>query len=246
MSDVSGQWSIGLVVEAPVDANAARILVDRVLRARVEWIDDDSMLEHLRRFRGIEPGSGVTYWKKVRTLAEAHGVHKHGHFSGEPSAPDAQAARRALLLFSKLGMPNAVVLLRDADDQPERRDGLEQARKEPIHASCIAIGVAEPEREAWLVAGFQPRDNDERQALARERQRLGFDPCLEPQSLRGEGKRSAKTALSNLTSGDHERQRQCLVDTPLEHLRERGTDCGLEAFLNELEERVVSAFMGRS
>jgi hypothetical protein len=239
MSDSSNLGSIGLVVEAPADADAARILVDRVLRARRSWIDEET-LEHLRSWRGIEPDSAVTHWKQVRALAKAHEVSGHGLFSGEPGAPDARAARRALLLFTKLGMTDAVVLLRDADDQSERRIGLEQAREGSRHRDVVAIGVAEPEREAWVLAGFQPRDEAERSALARERQRLGFDPCREPQSLRGDDKRSAKTALAALTRDDCERERQCLADTPLEHLRERGAGCGLEEFLDELAARVAS------
>lgn len=238
MSDAASPRSIGLVVEAPADAQTARVLVDRVLLAHADWIDD-SLLEHHRAFRGIEPDSLVTHWKKVPALAKAHGVRSHGHFSGEPGAPDANAARRALLLLTKLGMPDAVVLLRDADDQPERRVGLRQAREGSIHESRIAIGVAEPEREAWLLAGFQPRNDQERATLAGERQRLGFDPCLEPHSLRGEGKRSAKTALTALTRDDREREHQCLADTPLERLHERGASCGLAEFLDELRTRVA-------
>jgi hypothetical protein len=201
------------------------------------------MLESVRSWRGVEPESAVTYWKHVRALAKTHHVRSHGHFSDEPAAPDAQAARRALMLFAKLGMTDAVVLLRDADDQPERCTGLRQARDSSPHRDRIAVGVAEPEREAWLVAGFQPRDDHERSALAQERQRLGFDPTLEPKSLRGDGKRSAKTALATLTVRDHERQRQCLADTPLEHLRERGASCGLAAFLDEIELRVAPAIV---
>lgn len=243
MSDASHPRSIGLVVEAPADAETARTLVDRVLRARRSWADDDDMLEHLRSWRGIAPDSPVTYWKHVRALATAHDVRSHGHFSGEPGAPDAQAARRALVVLAKLGMTDAVVLLRDADHQPERRVGLEQARNGSPHRERIAVGVAEPEREAWVLAGFQPRDAGEHATLGRERQRLGFDPCLAPHSLRGDDKRSAKTALATLTAGDLERQRLCLADTPLEHLRERGTSCGLTVFLEELATRVAPAIV---
>ena len=244
MSDALDPRSIGLVVEAPADAQSARILIDRVLRAHADWIDD-SMLDYLRVWRGIEPESLVTYWKKIPALARAHAIRSHGHFSDEPAAPDAHAARRALLLFTKLGMTDAVVMLRDADAQPERRTGLEQARESSPHHDRIAIGVAEPEREAWLVAGFQPRDDDERATLASERQRLGFDPCLTPQSLRGDEKRSAKKVLATLTASSRDRQHQCLAETPLEHLCERGEACGLAAFIDDLKTRVAPAIVRR-
>jgi hypothetical protein len=190
MSDASNPRSIGLVAEAPADAETARILVDRVLRARRSGIDD-AMLDSLRGWRGVEPGSTVTYWKHVRALAKAHGVRSHGHFSGEPGAPDAQAGRRALLLFTKLGMTDAVVLLRDADDQPERRTGLQEARDASPHCDRIAVGVAEPEREAWILAGFHPRDEAERSTPASRQRSSGLARGVRFRSLRDRARAQA-------------------------------------------------------
>ncbi|MEX1366540.1 MAG: hypothetical protein AB1Z98_25675 [Nannocystaceae bacterium] len=242
MSEPAQPRAIGLVVEAAADEQTARILTDRVLVASRDWVDEPT-LEALRQFRGIGPGSEATLWKEVRGLAREHGVRKHGHFSGEPGAPDAQAARRALILFHKLGMPDAVVLVRDADAQPQRRRGLSQARGESPHSSRVAVGVAIPEREAWVLAGFEPRDDDEVQALAHERRRLGFDPSDQPERLGGDGKRSAKTALRNLSGGNRDRERECLDRTPLESLRRRGARCGLSELLDELRTRVVPSIV---
>ena len=242
MSEAASVRSIGLIVEAAADAQVVRTLVDRLLIEAREWVEP-SLLDGLRCWRGAEPETAVTYWKKVRGLARKYNVRSHGHFSGEPGAPDAQAARRALLLFKKLGMVDALVLLRDADDQPERLKGLVQARDESPMADRIAIGVAIPEREAWVLVGYLPSDETERQALAEERARLGFDPSRYPERLRGEGQRSAKLALVNLTRGHHDREVECLEATPISYLRERGARCGLAAFLGEIEQTIVPAIL---
>lgn len=201
------------------------------------------MLDAYRRWRGAEPHQTVTYWKKIPGLAKKHGVVSHGHFAGEAGTFDARAARKALLLFKKLGMPDAVVLMRDADDQPQRLEGLEQARELFANADRIAVGVAIPEREAWILAGFSPTGDEEQRALARERRRLGFDPSRYPERLRGEGKRSAKQALANLVGDEREREAQCLRSTPISRLRERGSQCGLTRFLDEIEQRIVSTIV---
>lgn len=93
--------------------------------------------------------------------------------------------------------------------------------------------------DIWL--GSSP--DKERQALARERERLGFDPSRQPEYLRGEGGRSAKRALANLTEGKREREAQCVASTPIEHLRQRGRRCGLAVFLDEIEQKVVPAIV---
>lgn len=237
-------YSIGLVVEAPDDGRTATTLVDRCLLERIEWLEPEH-LPHIRAWRGIEPGTELTAWKHVTTLVKEHRVMPMGFFDGNPGEHDARLARRVLLLFAKLGMPDLVVLVHDADDRPERRDGFEQARSGTGLAERIVIGIANPEREAWIIAGFVPCDEREQHALASERQRLGFDPTLHPHELRGNGKRSAKTALANLLGDDRQREHGCLTEPSLEHLRQRGEHTGLAAFLDEIEERVIPVISGR-
>jgi hypothetical protein len=212
-------YSIGLVVEAAADGATTATLVDRCLVEHIEWLE----AEHL-----------------------PHRVEvPMGFFDGRPAKHDARMARRALLLFAKLGMPDLVVLVHDADDRPERREGFEQARNDTPLPERIVIGIANPEREAWVIAGFVPCDEREQNAVASERQRLGFDPSLHPHELRGNGKRSAKTALANLLDDD-QREHRCLTEPPLAHLRQRGEHTGLTAFLNEIEERIVPVIGGQS
>jgi len=237
-------YSIGLVVEAPADARTTTTLVDRCLVEGIEWLEAEH-LEHFRSWRGIEPGLAFTVWKHVTMLAKRYRVVPMGRFDGDPGEHDARKARRALLLFAKLGMPDVVVLVHDADDRPDRRAGFEQARNGTPLPARIVIGIANPEREAWVIAGFVPCDDREQGALASERQRLGFDPTLHPHELRGNDKRSAKTALENLLGGDDHREHRCLTEPSLAHLRERGQQSGLAAFLEEIDERVVPVISGR-
>lgn len=237
----TGPRTVGLLVEAPADAQTVRILVDRALQQAADWLTEE-LVEHQRAWRGLEPETSVSYWKDVRKLCNQYGVRGvkvHGRFGDESRAPDAYAARRALVLFEWLGMPDTVVLVRDADDQPERARGLTQARELSGHPDRVAIGVANPEREAWHIAGFCPCAPEEHAALRAERQRLGFDPTERSHQLRGEGKRSAKLALRALTHDDRDRERRCLTEPTLEMLSARGSGNGLADFLVEVRDRVV-------
>lgn len=236
----SPTFSIGLVVEAAADEETTQLLVDRTLSTSVPWATEE-LLGSLRGWRGIEPETSVTYWKNVPELARQQGlsINTHGHFDGKPGAPDARAARRALLLFKRTGMPDAIILVRDADNQTRRLRGLQQARAEAANPERIAIGVARPEREAWILAGFEPLDQRERSALADQRRELGFDPTREPHRLGGHGKREAKAILGRLVHGDRERVSEILHTCSLETLEERGKRCGLTDFLEEVRDRVA-------
>jgi hypothetical protein len=135
-------------------------------------------------------------------------------------------------------------LVRDADNQPERLTGLRQARVDPKHyikPERVAIGVATPEREAWCLCGFIATSDPEHDELKAQHQRLGFDPTKRPHLLRGKAELNAKPVLKALTLGDYNREQDCL-ETPLEHLREHGGECGLTEFLAELRDRVVPCF----
>lgn len=225
-----------LFIEAAADEATTSHLVDRQIGETLGR--STASLDDRRAWQGIEPGTTATLWRRVKDLAQQHGVRAHGRFDASRRPPDAQAGRRALLLVEKLRCGDVVVLVRDADDQPERYTGLDLARKESASKDRVVIGVASPEREAWLLAGFVPNNANEQQTLDAERQRLGFDPTLYPERLGGRGKRDAKVALENVTSGRHDRERICIEETPLATLRLRGEGSGLAAFLAEVEQRL--------
>ncbi len=232
-----------VISEARADFTTATELADRVLSERIEWLDEE-MLEHQRQWVGELPAGFHLYWQTISGRARELGIRVHGHFDGEPGLPDAQAARRAIAYVRRLLAPlDAIVLIRDTDDQLIRKQGLEQARNADSHARSIILGVAICERESWVVSGFQATNEHEVERLQQETQRLGWNPCLNSHQLTA-GKdntatKSPKRVLAALTGSEWPRERECWTDTPLATLRERGTENGLAEFLTEVADRLV-------
>ena len=233
---------IAVVHEAPADYQTATELADRILLEAIDWLDED-LLAHQREWLAETPAGEPLTWRGIKHLARDRGIRAHGHFGGEPALPDAAAARRAILfLLSAVPDLAAIVLIRDQDDEPERKDGLEQARAEDNSGIPIVVGLAIVERECWVLSGFDPRGNDESARLDMERQRLGFDPRLRSHELTAckndQADRSPKRVLRHLSGNDHDRERRCWRETSLANLRDRGADNGLVAYLDEIRERL--------
>ncbi|NBC16011.1 MAG: hypothetical protein GVY18_01705 [Bacteroidetes bacterium] len=130
--------------------------------------------------------------------------------------------------------------MRDADNQPERRKGLIQARRQFEREELrVVVGVAIPNREAWVLNGFLPTDDREHALVADFRRELGFHPCEDADRLTAThktDKKSAKRVLRVLVAESAEREASCWKQTPLERLVERGAETGLRDFLSEVEE----------
>lgn len=237
--------SIVVVCEAPPDQQTACALADRVVCEQVEWIEVEH-LPNLRAWRGERPNEFCFLWTRIPRLAEKKGLKLFGHFQGEPGEIDAHVARKALTLCKLLRPPlHAVMLIRDADDQPERRHGLEQARSLNIVKAPVVIGLAEPKRECWILAGFDPDDDTENAKLETEREHLGFDPRHHSAKLAAkpdDAKKSAKRVLNALCDRDRERENRCVKATSLDILRDRGRENGLTMFLDEVRTLLVPLF----
>jgi hypothetical protein len=248
-----------LIAEDRADAEAASMLADRVfIEGDAGWIDAES-LPNLRQWTGIDPCvasvendndelKAHTKWKALGTLATQHGIKSHGRGLGA----DGAAARKAILLVIKTRAQDndieAVVLVRDMDNQPERRASMESARTELADkmAFQVAIAAPDPKREAWILHGFEPQNDKEKTLLADGRKHLGFDPITNPERLRGDRRRGAeeeardmKLVVDRLTQGEYGRQLQCLGTTPLSVLKERGRATGLADYLAEVETRLL-------
>ncbi len=232
-----------VVAEHPSDHRTATELADRILLDAInDWLDEDQ-LPHQREWVVELAGEQLT-WIRIRRLAESAGIEAEGFFNGEPGLPDARAARRAMrYLRATVPELEAVVLIRDQDDQEDRREGLDQARREDHEGLVIVVGFAIPEREAWVICGFEPQDPSEQLLLDDERQTLGFNPCERSEELTAgkdnNAKRSPKRVLRALTGGVFERERQCWNTTPLATLRERGSGNGLGQYLDEVRTRLA-------
>ncbi|HEX2687532.1 MAG TPA: hypothetical protein VHN14_12985 [Kofleriaceae bacterium] len=236
---------IAVVCEADADRQAATLLSDRVLRETVEWISPET-LPYLRRYRGLGDQDPYLKCSSVKEIARQKRIVVHGFVDGEPKKPAAAMAMRALRLLAVSEIPPAAVILTgDTDKEPTRRDGYDQARRAPRWPFAVIVGVAETKRECWILAGYEPRDDVERELLARERKVFGFDPRVSAEHLTAseEGaKRDAKRVLDALTGGDRDREDACLEEPPLALLMERGANTGLTLYLQELEERLVPLF----
>jgi len=232
-----------VVYEAEADFDTATALADRVLVEAIEWLEND-LLPNQREWLAEAASGRQLTWVGIKKLASAVNIRIHGHFDGQPGLADAAAARRAILFLRQWSSDlAAVVLVRDQDDQPERRAGLEQARNQERSGLPIVLGFAVVEREAWVVSGFEPKDEREVAAVAAESRALGFDPRLRSHDLTA-GKddtavRSPKRVLRVLAGDDRERERRCWRETPLPLLRERGAENGLADYLREVRERLA-------
>jgi len=219
-----------------------------VLLAGVDWLDD-TLLDSQRSWLGEWPRGRRLTWKSIPKRARELGIRVRGHFAGEPGLPDAQAVRRAIafvrFLINEL---DAIVLIRDTDDQKERRLGLEQARTTDTSGSPIVLGVAIPERESWVISGFEPKNDKEAEWLKSETRRLGWNPCIRSQDLSAAkddtALRSPKRVLAVLTESDWKRQRDCWLSTDLDTLETRGRKNGLEKYLKEVRFHLLPLITG--
>lgn len=238
-----------VVCEAPADFRIATDLADRILCERIDWLDE-SLLDTQRSWLDTEPERPFLRWQDLKhvTLASGKPPRPRSRFGGEPGAPDAAAADIALQYAAFLPpdrRPAAVLLIRDSDAEPTRLRGLTQASvHDPGHAwpFRIVIGLAHPKREAWILAGFEPRDPDEHARLKTLRTELGHDPCTHSHELTAStpgSKRDAKRVIDELMLKDRDREALCWQKTPLARLDARGDVNGLRSYLRALDEQLV-------
>jgi hypothetical protein len=168
---------IAVVFEGTADLQIATDLTDRTLLETIEWLDEDTLPNQRSWLGETDHGERLT-WKGIKRLARDAGIRAHGHFDGQPGKPDAAAAPRAIMFvlqtFSDL---QAIVLIRDQDEEPERKAGLEQARSQDQSRIPIVIGLAIVERECWVLSGFEPKDSVESSRLEAEKKTSASIPA---------------------------------------------------------------------
>ncbi|UQA62269.1 hypothetical protein [Polyangium aurulentum] len=245
-----------VVCEASADFTLCTCLVDRVLRENSDdWLREylEHSIDHARAWATIDEGRAFLDWHRIAEISDRLGVRPiRGHFDRQRGAPDAIAARKALAIVRHLRDKgeriDAVLLLRDLDDQPQRANGIAQAITEALVFDPdlpVVVGLANPEREAWLLAGFEPCTPQEEALLASCKHDLGLDPRLSAHTLTAShdhDHRSVKRVLRLLTSTRIEREEQCFRDTPLSTLIARGELSGLAAFLRDVGAKLLPLF----
>lgn len=246
---LEASYRIAVAAEDRGHFRAATHLADRVLRERVPWCVD--ILDDLRRWGNESDARPWAPLSKAYERARARGLRPWGHFDGEPGLADASMARAQILLFqdehAEGATIDAVLLVRDTDDDPERARGFAQALRQPWPFPVVAA-LCTPEVEAWHVAGFDPETPAEHQRLTDTREALGFSPPREPHRLsskRPQDPRDAKALLSRLCAGDLDRAVRCL-DAPLDLLKTRGQLCGIVDYLADVAREFVPLLEGRA
>ena len=239
--------------EAAADFQLASGLVDRVLHDDgPRWVADLMEADTTRdSVRAWVPDGARSFFKLGELAGQMRSrglLAQQGRFGGEVGAADARMARNALRVAGHIHKDEelaAVVLVRDMDqDGPNRRKGLSQARDTARAGATFAIvlGCADPMREAWVLAGFEPSDEAERALVEDARRELGFHPCEEAHQLDAQNetaKKNAKRVLASLTRADPEREERCWTEAPLDRLRARGQRSGLAEFLDEIREHLL-------
>ncbi|WP_295450471.1 hypothetical protein [uncultured Thiodictyon sp.] len=236
-----------LIAEDRVGFVTAKSLADRVLiECGPDWINADS-IEGLRDWTGLDETTPFTKWIEL----QRHPGFPHVKVHGKSEGLNYMEAGRALtlaVLVAKDAPIDVVVLVRDLDNDPSRRQGLEKARD--VMATGlpfqVIIAASDPEGEAWILHGFCVQTDAESDCLASVQARLGFDPTRQHERLRGDRRRGGKQAardiklvLSELIGPDPMREEICLASTPLRVLIERGRATGLADFLAEVRARIL-------
>lgn len=258
---MKGTYQIIVIVEAKADYEIATSLAERVFKAyRPLWFTDN--LTSIITWRGVEPETSFSCWKDYHPIeanARQQGYRPPrylGHTqSKQPCQTDCVITRKFIRLIKFITTRNnpvrAVLLIRDLDNQPERQQGLRQAKvDEGSNDLQIIVGTANPNREAWVLNGFIPNDETETEILREIYEAIHIDPCLESHRLRRQvarghnrAYRDIKKILAQLTQDNKDREALCWIETPLDTLLERGTETGLTDYLQDIQKDLLPIFV---
>ena len=197
-----GARRVALAGEDHAHRVLAATLLDRsILRAapkyggwpEVEQLDQARAWYQIERTVGPTdpPGTPQPFYRiaaiddDMRTLT-GRKFFRIARFEDQPLGEASSFVEGYRLFALQLDPPDVVVLLRDADNDPERISALplarrwvaEHCRKNP-RAPAAAFGVTAPIAEAWFVACLSPAPD--RHAVACSA--LSFDPCRAPERL---------------------------------------------------------------
>lgn len=242
-----------LIAEDTAAALAAATIVDRVVHERgEEWHRD--LWEHncraeQRRWRGLSTDGGassivgigefskkqnVAPKRKITTLAPGRGgvAVEVAKFFAALDEADEHATLAVFACDLDKHEPTAALA-----EHEERVLRLKKYGNDRV--KCFAVALAKPEFEAWIIAGFSPANDHEKERLATQQAACKFDPCETPHDLHSNtsGPRDAKTVLSGLCqtrSVADERARICIERTSLERLETRGGLAGVRGFIEQI------------
>ncbi len=247
-----------VVAEHETDARMSFFLANQIFQTEGPAWMDKGYLPRWVNLRGESypvvtdaepPPPKCTKWTEVKAMAGGIKLQRNlrRDSNGQAAGFDYAQGRKAAFLFNQLRQTqpvDALILVRDLDDQPQRRTSLEQARRD--HPEIITVlATPNPKQEAWVLNLFEPTD-EEQPLLEHLRENLGFDPCHKAEELSAKddtAKRSAKRVVKELTGDNRERKERCWTETALSVLGDddhpRGKETYLKAYLNEVRQHLL-------
>lgn len=221
-------------------------LTDRVLTTHFEWLAD---IDRTHRTTWRESPEGRP-WFALRRAGKAAGPHSslpHGRFGRGESGAIARKAEAQLRSWKDMhdrgDRFDAVVIATDLD-RKDRLGGLRQAIDAHPWPFAVILAWCQPEVEAWFICGHAPRTASQREAHARQRQRLGFCPIEQPHRLlstRDDSEKDAKVVWAALSVDDGDARARSL-QADLAVLRRNGAGAGVADFLDQLGEKLVPRY----
>lgn len=251
-----------LCAEDLLSATLAKELVDRVVRERApeQWLRDlwDPEGVHLHReWVGVRPDQWWADRSALDRICEEHeiAIAVRDRESGRRRAPHGKASmafKAARAAQSLTQPPELLVLSGDTDGAIDPTLYFEEGLRMADYNEPSVCANIHRESEAWLIAGFVPQNNAEREALQRACDTLEFDPTLQPERLLSnvsgderDCKRVARTLFdpSGGFSLRNPRVQACWSDTPLALLEERGERAGIKNFIEQVQTVVLRSLV---
>lgn len=248
-----------VLVEAEADFVTATGIAEKVIwEYSPEWVREvlEISPSSLFSWAGLIAETPFSCWsnyKIIESQFEQNG-YRPPRFLGHdhPRTPDYAAGKKVLLLIEFIknryqrNIP-AVLFIRDGDNQAEDRlSSFIALRNEYSKIDIqVIVGLAVPKREAWVLNGFDPQNENEIQLLDKVRRELTLDPCTEAHRLRGKVNqpgielRDIKRVLMELVDNNPLREEQCWRTTSLDILITRGNETGLTDYIDNIREFMI-------
>lgn len=243
LADRDTAFRFGIAAESGADARIVARMVDLVLEREVDWFGDQRST--LRRWCGLHEGTDYLDSHGYNEELHKANIRLQGRFGG---GLEERQLRGLMILFERSEkQPHALVICRDTDGRPERRTAAERAMADARCPFPVTVAMAHPELEAWLIAGFEPETDAERDTHRQLRTSLGFDPLAKSHELSATSdvsKRDCKRVLAALVADDRTRRERC-VDGAIELSGDRGQGNGLASFVEDVRKRIAPLLGGR-
>lgn len=217
--------TIVVLAEANADMAIATELLDRSIEdSRASWRNE-------RKYCGTTERESFVRFSAVPQLYKAWAGQRKKSFSRHRfTLGDGAIVEKFVRLVSDR-RASALLIVRDDDNTGTRVTEIQAGLTAAACNVPTVVGVACPNREAWVLSGFEP-EKHEIERLSELKRTLTFCPTLESHRLNDKhGTRSSKMVLSTLSDGDFDREQRCWQETNLAVLKERGHKNGLKDFL---------------